>query len=128
MNVLIVFPFSVIEWNNKYEEPRIPLNIIYLAAAARKAGHHVNLLDLRVEQQKRKFNMPASLEGDEVKLLTKIMEDRIVENDINIVGINCLYSGLFPAVIHLANHIKLLNSNIKVELVEYILPYIQRKY
>jgi len=116
MNVLLVFPFSVIEWNNKYEEPRIPLNITYLAAAARKAGHHVILVDLRVEQQKRKLNMPDSLECDDVKLLTKIMEDKIVENNIEIVGINCLYSGLFPAVIHLANHIKLLNSNIKVSI------------
>jgi anaerobic magnesium-protoporphyrin IX monomethyl ester cyclase len=116
MNVLIVFPFSIIAWNNKYEEPRIPLNITYLASAARKAGHHVNLVDLRVEQQKRGLDMPDSLECDDVKLLTKCMEDKIVENSIEVVGINCLYSGLFPAVVHLAKQIKTLNSNIKVVL------------
>ena len=49
MNVLLIYPFSIIEWNDKEEEPRIPLNITYLGAAVRKAGHHVNLLDLRVE-------------------------------------------------------------------------------
>lgn len=114
MKVLLVFPFSIIEWNNKYEEPRIPLSITYLAAAARKAGHDVSLADLRVEQQKRKLEVSDSLESDDVKLLTKIMEDKIIENDIEIVGINCLYSGLFPVVRHLAKHIKLLNSNIKV--------------
>ena len=114
MKVLLVFPFSIIEWNNKYEEPRIPLSITYLAAATRKAGHNVSLVDLRVEQQKRKLEVSDSLECDDVNLLTKIMEDKITENDIEIVGINCLYSGLFPVVRHLANHIKLLNPNIKV--------------
>ena len=114
MNVLLVFPFSIIEWNNKYEEPRIPLNITYLGSSARKAGHNVNLVDLRVEQQKRKFRVSDSFECDDVRFLTKIMEDKIVENNTDIVGINCLYSGLFPVVAHLAKHIKLLNSKIKV--------------
>lgn len=114
MNVLLVFPFSIIEWNNKYEEPRIPLNITYLGSVARKAGHKVDLVDLRVEQQKRNFKVLNSFECDEVRFLTKIMEDKIVKNNIDIVGINCLYSGLFPAVAHLAKHIKLLNPKIKV--------------
>jgi radical SAM superfamily enzyme YgiQ (UPF0313 family) len=116
MNVLLVFPFSIIEWNNKDEEPRIPLNITYLAAAAQKAGHYVSLVDLRVEQQKRKFTKIDSLECDDAKFLTKIMESKILEKDIEIVGINCLYSGLFPVVIHLANRIKSLNSNIKIAI------------
>jgi radical SAM superfamily enzyme YgiQ (UPF0313 family) len=114
MNALLVFPFSVIEWNNKFEEARIPLNITYLGAAARKAGHHVDLLDLRVEQQKRSFSMPVSLESDDVRLLTTLMAAKIAGNDVGIVGINCLYSGLFPAVIHLAKAVKALNSKIKV--------------
>ncbi|MBT6053596.1 MAG: B12-binding domain-containing radical SAM protein [Lentimicrobiaceae bacterium] len=116
MNVLLVFPFSIIEWNNKYEEPRIPLNITYLAAATRKAGHNVNLMDLRVEQQKRKFEMPSSFDCKEVELLTKCMEDKIIKHNTNMVGINCLYSGLFPVVIHLANHIKTLNPKIKISI------------
>ncbi len=114
MNVLIVFPFSIIEWNNKYEEPRIPLNITYLASAARNAGHDVHLIDLRLEQQKRELRMPDSFECDDVKLLTKCMTDKIVEHHIEVVGINCLYSGLFPVVLHLAKQIKILNPNIKV--------------
>ena len=114
MNVLLVFPFSIIEWNNKYEEPRLPLNITYLASAARQAGYNVNLVDLRVEQQKRKLAVSNSLESHDVKLLTKILEDKILKNNAEIVGINCLYSGLFPVVLHLAKRIKLLNSKIKV--------------
>lgn len=114
MNVLLVFPFSIIEWKNKYEEPRIPLNITYLGSAARKAKHKVKLVDLRVEQQKRNFRVSDSFECDNVRFLTKIMEDKIVENNTDIVGINCLYSGLFPVVVHLAKHIKLLNPKIKV--------------
>jgi len=116
MNVLLVYPFSIIEWNVKEEEPRIPLNITYVGAAVRKAGHHVSLLDLRVEQQKRKFSMPDSFECDDVRLLTKCMEEKIVHNNIEIVGFNCLYSGLFPVVLHLAAHIKFLNSNIRVAI------------
>lgn len=114
MNVLLVFPFSIIEWNNKYEEPRIPLNITYLGSIARKAGHNVSLIDLRVEQQKLKFSVSNSFESDDVRFLTKIMEDKIVANNTDIIGINCLYSGLFPVVVHLAKHIKLLNPKIKV--------------
>jgi len=114
MNVLIVFPFSIIEWNNKYEEPRIPLNITYLASAARKAGHQAHLVDLRLEQQKCELRMPDSFECDDVKMLTKCMTDKIVEHHIEIVGINCLYSGLFPVVLHLAKQIKILNPNVKV--------------
>jgi magnesium-protoporphyrin IX monomethyl ester (oxidative) cyclase len=114
MNVLIVFPFSIIEWNNKYEEPRIPLNITYLASAARKAGHRAHLLDLRVVQQKLALKMPESFDGDDVKLLTKCMTDKIVEHNIEAVGINCLYSGLFPVVLHLAEQIKKLNPEIKI--------------
>jgi magnesium-protoporphyrin IX monomethyl ester (oxidative) cyclase len=114
VNVLLVFPFSIIEWNNKYEEPRLPLNITYLASAARQAGYNVNLVDLRVEQQKRKLAVSNSLESHDVKLLTKILEDKILKNNAEIVGINCLYSGLFPVVLHLAKRIKLLNSKIKV--------------
>ena len=114
MNVLIVFPFSIIEWNNKYEEPRIPLNITYLASAARKAGHQTQLLDLRLEQQKRAMKMPESFDCDDVDLLTKCMTDKIIEHNIETVGINCLYSGLFPVVLHLAEEIKILNPNIIV--------------
>ncbi|MDO8489271.1 MAG: cobalamin-dependent protein, partial [Candidatus Omnitrophota bacterium] len=114
MNVLLVFPFSIIEWNNKYEEPRIPLNITYLASAAAKAGHNVQLVDLRVQQQKRKLCVPKSFECDDVKLLTKIMADKITRNNTEIVGINCLYSGLFPVVVHLAKQVKLLNPKIKI--------------
>lgn len=114
MNVLIVFPFSILEWNNKYEEPRIPLNITYLASAVRKAGHQTHLLDLRLEQQKRALKMPDSFDCDDVKLLTKCMTNKIVEHNIEVVGINCLYSGLFPVVLHLAEQIKKLNPNIKV--------------
>lgn len=116
MNVLLVFPFSIIEWNNKFEEPRIPLNITYLGAVARKAGHNVSLVDLRVEQQKRKFSVTTSLDGEDARFLTKIMEDKIIANNSDIVGINCLYSGLFPVVEHLAKHIKSLNPKIKVAI------------
>ena len=118
MNTLLIYPFQIIEWNNKDEEPRMPLSITYLGAAVRKAGYPVSLLDLRVEQQKRKirFNLPVSFEGDGAKLLTKMMEDKIVENNVEIVGINCLYSGLFPVVIHLAKQIKSLNPKIKVSI------------
>lgn len=114
MNVLLVFPFSIIEWNDTYEEPRIPLNITYLASAARNARYNVKLVDLRVEQQKHNFVVLNSLECDNAMFLTRIMEKEIIENNINIVGINCLYSGLFPVVLHLAKRIKLLNPSIKI--------------
>lgn len=114
MNVLLVFPFSIMEWNNKYEEPRIPLNITYLGAVARKAGHNVSLVDLRVEQQKRWLKVSDKFDSDNINFLTKIMEDKIVQNNIDVVGINCLYSGLFPVVEHLAKRIKQLNPKIKV--------------
>ena len=126
MNVLLVFPFLITEWKNKYEEPRIPLNITYLGSAARKAGYSVTLIDLRLEQQKRNFKAPNSLEGESVSVLTKIMEDKIVEINAGIVGINCLYSGLFPVVLHLAKHIKSLNPNIKI-LIGGIHPTIYTK-
>ena len=50
MNVLLVYPFANIEWNDTPEEPHIPLHITYLGSAASTAGHNVHLLDLRVEQ------------------------------------------------------------------------------
>lgn len=114
MNILLVFPFSIIEWNNKYEEPRIPLNITYLGAAVRKAGHNVTLADLRVEQQRRQLSIPDTFDCDDVELLTRIMIDKIIAYKIDVVGINCLYSGLYPVVIHLAKKIKLLDVNIKI--------------
>jgi len=114
MNTLLVFPFSVVEWNNKFEEARIPLNITYVGAAARAAGHQVHLLDLRVEQQKRGFSMPADLDGGDVKILSSLMTDKIAANGVKVVGINCLYSGLFPAVLHLARTVKALDSSITV--------------
>lgn len=114
MNVLLVFPFSIIAWNNKYEEPRIPLNITYLASVARQAGHNVTLVDLRVEQQKCKLDPRDSLQCDDAVMLTEIMQHRISEGGIDVVGINCLYSGLFPVVLHLAKQIKSQNHNIKV--------------
>lgn len=116
MNTLLIYPFQLIEWNNKDEEPRMPLSITYLGGAIRKAGYPVSLIDLRVEQQKRKirFSMPFSFESSDAKLLTKMMEDKIIQGKIDVVGINCLYSGLFPVVIHLAKHIKSLNPKIKV--------------
>jgi len=114
MNILLVSPFSVIEWNNKYEEPRIPLSIAYLAAAVRKSGHKVFLADLRVEQQKRKLPMPQSFLHEEAVLLTRIMEEKIITQDIRVVGLNCLYSGLFPVVRHLAKRIKSINPEIQV--------------
>ncbi|MFZ2655120.1 MAG: radical SAM protein [Victivallales bacterium] len=116
MNVLLIFPFSVIEWNNKYEEPRIPLNITYLAAAARKAGHDVSLIDMRLEQQTRKLETSNSFESDSVKLLDNLLREKITSNNVGIVGINCLYSGLFPVVVHIAKQIKTLNANIKVTI------------
>ena len=54
------------------------------------------------------------METDDVKLLTKLMERKIVENNIEIVGFNCLYSGLLPPIIHLAGHVKKLNSKIRI--------------
>ncbi len=116
MNVLLVFPFSIMEWNNKYEEPRIPLNITYLGAVARKAGHNVSIVDLRVEQQKRNFSVSTSLYGEDARFLTKIIEDKVIANNIEVVGINCLYSGLFPVVAHLAKRIKAINPKIKVAI------------
>ena len=114
MNVLLIFPFSIIEWNNKYEEPRIPLNIAYLGAAARKAGHRVSLLDLRMEQQKRSMEVTDSFDKPSVAVLTELMLERIRREKVNIVGINCLYSGLFPVVTHLAGAVKAIDREIQV--------------
>jgi len=126
MNVLLVFPFSILEWNNKFEEPRIPLNITYLGAVARKAGHNVSLVDLRMEQQKRWLKVQNNFDSDETKLLIKIMGDKIIHSNAEVVGINCLYSGLFPVVIYLAKHIKSINPKIKV-LIGGIHPTIYAK-
>jgi len=114
MNVLLVFPFSIIEWNNKYEEPRIPLNITYLASAVRKAGHPVQLLDLRVEQQKRNFPVSTDFAAPEVVMLTSLLKEKIQKSKVELVGINCLYSGLFPVVVYLAKRIKAINPKIQV--------------
>ncbi|MBF0359017.1 MAG: radical SAM protein [Magnetococcales bacterium] len=114
MNTLLIFPFSIVAWNDKFEEPRLPLNITYLGAAARKAGHQVSLMDLRMEQQIRNFDMPKSMEDATVKTLTDLMDAEIAKSEIKVVGINCLYSGLFPPLRHLATHIKKQNPDIKV--------------
>lgn len=114
MKLLLVFPFSIIEWNNKYEEPRIPLNITYLGAAARQAGHDVHLLDLRVEQQKRAYPVTTDLASPENTALTTLLIDTIQREGIEVVGLNCLYSGLFPVVAHLARRIKSIAPDVKI--------------
>jgi magnesium-protoporphyrin IX monomethyl ester (oxidative) cyclase len=71
-------------------------------------------VDLRVEQQKRNMKMPDSFEHDSAIFLTNIMRDIIISKEISVIGINCLYSGLFPVVMHLAKSARKINPNIKV--------------
>lgn len=104
MNVLLIYPYSQIEWNNKYEEPRIPMSITYLGAAIRESGHTVQLLDLRVLQQKREI--AERLDADDIQYLQGLLSKRLQSEKFDIVGINCLYSGLFPVVLELLKEIK----------------------
>ena len=67
-------------------------------------------------QQNRNFPGTTSLDSEEVEVLTKLMEEKIIEENIEFVGFNCMYSGLLPPNIHLAERVKKINSSIKVSI------------
>ena len=114
MKVLLVYPFNLLDSKGRKDEPRIPLSITYIGAAARKAGHDVTLLDLRVKQQKMTNYLPQDFDSADLSILLELLEKQIEQKKTQMVGINCLFSAVFPSVIRIAKFIKKVNPKIDV--------------
>lgn len=115
--ILLVFPFSVSRcWSGKRDVRSIPMGITYIAASLKKAGYIVEIIDLEVERLKHKISTPENFDCHQVIELEKIFRNRINNFRPDVIGINCLYSGLFPSVVFLADLIKKINKKIIIEI------------
>lgn len=115
--VLLIFPFSISKcWSGKRDVRSIPMGITYIASSLKKAGYVVEIMDLEIERLKHKIDTPESFRCQEAVKLKKIFQDKVNSFRPDVIGINCLYSGLFPSVIFLAELIKKINKKIIVEI------------
>lgn len=115
--VLLVFPFCAFKsWTNERDVRSIPMGITYLASSLEKHDVVVDIIDLEVERLKNKLKAPRDFECEEANRLKNLFKQKIVDFKPDVVGINCLYSGLFPTVTFLASVVKNICSNIIVEI------------
>lgn len=73
-----------------------PINLAYLASGLRQQGHEVEILDAQVGNRRTRIKHSYYMQG---------MEDEEIVNRVScfepdVVGISCMFSSAFPALVH----------------------------
>lgn len=105
MKILLINPFF--QSSTKYERVEMPLGLMYLAAVLEKADYKVEILDASIGL-KRRFENNVWHYGYTLNEL----REKIKEIYPDVVGLGCIFSMRFPAVLSIAEEIRKINKNI----------------
>lgn len=76
----------------------LPTSLMYLSSALQKNGNNVKILDLKI------FN-PKNYDNPE-NFYTQLLIDTVLDFQPELIGVGCLYSGLFPEILKFSVSIK----------------------
>jgi len=93
-NIILIYPPKK---NKSGGYSDVPLSLLYLSGSVRNLCEQVIIFDFNIE-------------GNNLKSL----DEAIKKANPFLIGINCLFSGVFSEVLNIANHIKDANDNIKI--------------
>ena len=114
MKILLIAPYVVLKYDLKIEKLNrtdfIPsAALMYLAAVLRANNYEPTILDFNntvVDSHKEKY----------LDYCKKIIIDNLNKHKPDLVGINCLFSGIFPDVLEYAKIIKSHSPHLKVTI------------
>ncbi|MBU1177529.1 B12-binding domain-containing radical SAM protein [Patescibacteria group bacterium] len=105
MKILLINPYF--QAVTKYERIEMPLGLMYLASVLEKANFQVEIIDASVGL-KRYFKKNTWHYGDTIdELIVKIKKSQP-----DIVGLSCIFSMRFPAILEITQKIKKINKKI----------------
>ena len=114
MKILLISPYVNVQLNHSTEllnrEDFVPsAALLYLAATLRANNHEPTIVDLNnnvVHSHKEKY----------IEYCKKIIIDSLNECKPDLVGINCLFSGVFPDVLKFAKTVKSHSPHLKIAI------------